>query len=193
MGYMFYNCFSLTSLDLNNFCTISAKNFQYMFYNCYLLLSLDLSNFDTTLITNMEKMFYGCSNLKFIDMKNFNEEQSNIKLNNMFYETPDNLVFCIIDETKTTSIYKQLQYKKCLTKDCTGNWKKNIKKIIKENNLCMNNCEDYILKYEYNYECLLECPKNTHPSKDNIYKCEDDIITCPKDFPFIKKVLRMNV
>lgn len=46
------------------------------------------------------------------------------------------------------------------------------------------------MKYEYNHECFLKCPKNTHPSKDNIYKCEDDIITCSKDFPFIKKDIK---
>ena len=46
------------------------------------------------------------------------------------------------------------------------------------------------MKYEYNYECLLKCPKNTHPSKNNIYKCEYGIITCPKDFPFIKKCIK---
>ncbi len=32
-----------------------------MFYNCSSLTNLDLRNFDTSKVTNMSNMFYGCS------------------------------------------------------------------------------------------------------------------------------------
>ena len=36
----------------------------YMFYDCYSLISLDLSNFNTQNVTNMSGMFAGCNSLK---------------------------------------------------------------------------------------------------------------------------------
>ena len=68
---MFYNCFSLVSLDLSNFDTSNVTDMAYMFYNCSSLVSLDLSNFITSNVYNMLYMFYGCSSLKSLDLSNF--------------------------------------------------------------------------------------------------------------------------
>ena len=64
MGYMFYNCSSLTSIGFSNFDTSKVTKLHYMFYNCYSLISIDLSKFDI--------MFYNCSSLTSINIYNFN-------------------------------------------------------------------------------------------------------------------------
>jgi len=48
-----------------------------MFYDCYSLVSLDLSNFNTKNVINMAYMFGRCRNLKFLNLKNFNTEKTN--------------------------------------------------------------------------------------------------------------------
>lgn len=71
MRQMFYNCSSLTSLDLSNFDTSAVKGFAYMFFGCSSLTSLDLSNFDTSAVTSIFNMFYNCSSLTSLDLSNF--------------------------------------------------------------------------------------------------------------------------
>ena len=64
MSYMFYNCSSLTSLNLSNFYTYNVQNMSYMFYNCCSLTSLNLSNFNAYNADNMSRMFSGIKNCK---------------------------------------------------------------------------------------------------------------------------------
>lgn len=66
MGYMFYNCSSLTSLDVAHFNTANVKVMSYMFSSCSSLTSLYLTNFNTEKVTNMENMFSGCQALTTI-------------------------------------------------------------------------------------------------------------------------------
>ena len=63
---MFYDCPSLTSLDLGNFDTSKVIDMSQMFLNCLSLISLDLSSFDTSKVTTMYCMFYGCKKLTSI-------------------------------------------------------------------------------------------------------------------------------
>ena len=84
MGNMFYNCVSLTSLNISNYDTSKVINMGNMFYNCILLTSLDLSNFDTSKVINMKNMFYNCTNLKKLDVSNFDTSKV-IDMKNMFY------------------------------------------------------------------------------------------------------------
>ena len=63
MSFMFYNCSSLTSLDVSNFDTSQVTNMSSMFYYCSSLTSLDVSNFNTSKVTDMSNMFYNCSKL----------------------------------------------------------------------------------------------------------------------------------
>ena len=72
MNSMFYNCSSLTSLDLSNFDTSNVNNMNAMFYGCNKLTSLDLSNFNTSKVTVVVDMFYGCSKLASLDLSSFN-------------------------------------------------------------------------------------------------------------------------
>ena len=83
MSYMFYNCSSLTSLDLSSFNTSNVTTMDHMFHNCSSLTSLDLSSFNTSNVTDMSYMFYNCSSLTSLDLSNFNT--SNVTdMSNMF-------------------------------------------------------------------------------------------------------------
>ena len=117
MNHMFYGCFSLTSLNLTNFDTSNVQSMYNMFYNCSLLESLDLSNFNTASVIDMNQMFYNCSSLKKLNLSNFNTSNvsnlnrmfygcqkleninlnilnSKAKINDIFYLTHSNLIFC---------------------------------------------------------------------------------------------------
>ena len=72
MSQMFYNCRSLTSLDLSHFNTSNVTSMSQMFYNCRSLTSLDLSHFDTSNVTNMRGMFYNCNSLTSLDLSGWN-------------------------------------------------------------------------------------------------------------------------
>ena len=72
MSEMFYNCSSLTSLDVSKFNTDKVKNMSYMFSVCPGLSYLDLSSFNTAEVENMSCMFSYCSGLSSLDVSKFN-------------------------------------------------------------------------------------------------------------------------
>ena len=74
MGYMFYKCWALTSLDLKNFNTQNVTNMSSMFDGCSRLKSLDLNNFNTQNVTNMSSMFSFCEALTSLELKCFNTQ-----------------------------------------------------------------------------------------------------------------------
>ncbi len=66
MSYMFFECSSLTSLDLSSFNTSKITDMYGMFYECSSLTSLDLSSFNTSKVTDMVAMFCFCDYLRTI-------------------------------------------------------------------------------------------------------------------------------
>ncbi len=65
MRYMFYNCSSLTSLDVTHFNTATVTDMGYMFYNCSSLTTIYASSkFVTPQVSNSLNMFYNCKKLK---------------------------------------------------------------------------------------------------------------------------------
>ena len=83
MRYMFYNCSSLTKLNLSTFNTINVKDMNGMFTNCISLIDLELNSFNTSNVTDMKEMFSGCWGLETLDISNFNT--SNVtNMNGMF-------------------------------------------------------------------------------------------------------------
>ena len=66
MSSMFYNCSSLTSLDVTHFNTVKVTDMSSMFYNCSSLTSLDVTHFNTAKVTNMSFMFASCGALTTI-------------------------------------------------------------------------------------------------------------------------------
>ena len=102
-----------------------------MFYNCGSLTSLNLSSFDTSLVTDMTSMFEQCSKLGYINMNDFSE-LDNLNTLNMFLGTPDDIIYCIGNENLTPSIKLQLHEKDCKNLDCEINWQQNYKNMIEE-------------------------------------------------------------
>ena len=91
MNGVFWDCNSLTSIDLSNFNTSNATDMNNMFAGCSSLTALDLSNFDTSNVTSMGNpygygyggMFGGCKSLTSLDLSNF--DTSKVKqMSNMF-------------------------------------------------------------------------------------------------------------
>ena len=83
MRYMFSSCSSLTSLDVTNFNTANVANMSYMFCRCLSLTSLDVTYFNTTNVTDMSYMFSRCVALTSLYLTNFNTEKVT-DMNNMF-------------------------------------------------------------------------------------------------------------
>ena len=83
MTCMFCGCSSLTNLNLFSLNTQNVTNMAGMFYNCSSLTNLNLSNFNTKNVTNMNYMFYKCSSLININLSNFNT-QNVTNMNGMF-------------------------------------------------------------------------------------------------------------
>lgn len=71
MWQMFYNCKSLTSLDLKTFDTHNVLSMSYMFFGCNNLTYLNVSSFDTSNVGNMMWMFAGCWKLTNLSVSNF--------------------------------------------------------------------------------------------------------------------------
>ncbi|WP_254795203.1 BspA family leucine-rich repeat surface protein, partial [Xylanibacter ruminicola] len=72
MQQMFYECSSLTSLDLRSFNTANVNTMFAMFYGCSSLASVDVSSFNTESVEYLGNMFYNCSSLTSLDLSNFN-------------------------------------------------------------------------------------------------------------------------
>ena len=84
MSYMFFNCSSLTSLDVTHFNTAKVTNMNRLFSYCSSLTSLDVTHFNTAKVTNMNRLFSYCSSLTSLDVTYFNT--ANVTgMNNMFY------------------------------------------------------------------------------------------------------------
>ena len=85
MSQVFYNCSSLISLNLSSFNTSNVTNMYWMFRSCESLTSLNLSSFNTSKVTNMSKMFYNCSSLTSLDLGSFNTLKVT-DMSGMFYD-----------------------------------------------------------------------------------------------------------
>ena len=81
---MFNGCRSLTSLDVTNFNTSNVTDMAYMFKNCSSLTSLDVTNFNTSNVTDMMGMFYGCRSLTSLDVTYFDTSKVTT-MSAMFY------------------------------------------------------------------------------------------------------------
>ena len=83
MGFMFYDCYALTSLDVSKFDTQNVEDMSNMFASCEKLKSLNVSNFNTQNVKNMSYMFYNCIGLTSLDLSKFNTQNVE-NMSNMF-------------------------------------------------------------------------------------------------------------
>ena len=65
---MFYNCFNLNYLDINNFDISNVTDMSEMFYNCSSITSLDLSNWDNRNVKDSQDMFKNMIHLEKISL-----------------------------------------------------------------------------------------------------------------------------
>ena len=99
-------CSSLKTINLNNFPTDQVTSMSAIFYDCYSLTSLDLSMFNTKNVQNMDYFFFNCHSLTSIDVTNFDTSKVTC-MKSMFY----NCSFSSIDVTKfDTSNVKIMKY-----------------------------------------------------------------------------------
>lgn len=84
MDYMFYNCSSLTDLNIRSFNTTNVEEMRSMFFCCSILEKLDLSNFNTEKVIDMGHMFHLCMKLKELDLRKFNTKNVTT-MESMFY------------------------------------------------------------------------------------------------------------
>ena len=179
MDYMFSGCSSLTSLDLSNFDISKVDSLRYMFFRCKLLTSLNLSNFITSYVNFMDYMFAYCESLEYLNLKNFHKINVGVDLN-MFTGIPQNVVICYNNNSNSGMIFKQIKIIKCYIIDCSEDWKSKQKKILSNNNTCIDNCyKDSKYIYEYNTICYENCTGGY--LENNICKCElEQCLECPK-------------
>ena len=180
MNSMFFGCSSLTSLILSNFNTSQVTNMNSMFFRCSLLTSLNLSNFNTSQVINMDYMFYGCSSLEYINLINFKE--TGLNFSSMFQKIPENVVICVNNKiSEYIKNYPMKENHKCLTIDCSDDWKSKQKKIINNTNECIERCDNSpIYKYEYNGKCYDNCSNGFFLDENNniINKCKCELDKC---------------
>lgn len=72
MVNMFYKCYDLEKVDLQNLNTSNVKSMYQMFRSCASLKTLDLSKLDTSKVETMYCMFSTCQALEELDLSSFN-------------------------------------------------------------------------------------------------------------------------
>ena len=164
-GSFFRQMSSLTSLNLSNFDMSGVTDIGWMFQGCTSLTSLDLTCLQTNSITEpVNHIFWECPNLEYI---NLNNTQFIVNDNIEFILAKKNLVFCNQDE----GIIAKFSRIECPLNDCSESWRQNQKKLIFENDQCVDDCSSTTYnKYNYNNKCYNNCPNGTY---NNNFKCED--------------------
>ena len=210
MHNTFYNCSSLTSLDVTSFNTSLVNDMQGLFGQLRSLKSLNLSNFNTSLVTNMEGMFGGSISLLSLDLSKFNislttnfigmfsncesliflniewfiktkmeniNSIASLQTENMFDNINSNLILCVDTQNQNIEMIKKIVKENILNNnDCQNICFSNSIKIDINSLECLNNCELSTMnsKYDYNNICNAICPMNTHKWPTNNFICKDD-------------------
>ena len=116
MGGMFFWCVTLKSLDLSFFNTSKVTSMFNMFRNCYSLAQLDVSNFNTSKVTSMNAMFSGCSKLTSLDLSSFNTSiiTNTIEMICMFERCNSLTSIYISDKWETNKVTEDVDmFKEC--------------------------------------------------------------------------------
>ena len=180
MNSMFACCSSLISLDLTNFDTSNVIDMTRLFWECYSLTSLDLSNFNTSKVNHMPSMFDSCTHLEYINLNNF-DESNLLNYDQMLSNIPENVVLCISENITEKKFFQEIVNIKCHIIDCSNNWESKRKKIISNNNECIDNCDnDSQYKYENNGKCYDNCENGFLYDENNnkINKCKCKLDKC---------------
>lgn len=105
MSYMFYNCSSLTAMDLSNCDITKVTNMRLMFTNCSSLKTLDASNLNASKLTNIRDFVSNCKNLETLNMEGF-KTQNTVNLEQSFMNCAKLKELDLIGITKVNSMYQ---------------------------------------------------------------------------------------
>ena len=191
MDSMFSHCLSLTTLNLSNFDISSLSSIDSMFYNCNNLEYINLYNFNESklrqnIFANVPNNLIICmdniTNISIInsinDAYNFTNFINHYNLNHYsYYNSFYNAYY-------NTFYYNNIK-DNCFTVDCSNDWKARQKKLISNNNKCIESCNDSKqYPYEYNGKCYAKCSKGYFYDNNNQTikcKCElDQCLLCPQ-------------
>ena len=151
-----------------------------IFLNCKSLTSLNLSNFDTSNLGQINALFKGCLNLEYINLQNFIENNNMEKISEVFDNIPENIVICL-EQEKTKSLVNLIKTKSCYVIYCGDDWIRYQKKLIKDNNTCVDSCNN-IMDYEFEFKgkCYNSCEYGFFYDKENPEqkKCKCNLDNC---------------
>ena len=102
MSSMFYECSSLTSLDLSGLDVSNVTTMYNMFSNCRSLSSLNLSGWDTSNVTDMSSMFTTCESLTTLDLSHF--DTSNVTDMREMFTTCESLTTLDLSGWNTSNV-----------------------------------------------------------------------------------------
>ena len=114
MSYMFALCRNLTKLDVSRFDTSHVTNMSYMFWACKSLTTLDLSAFDTSNVTDMRWMFSGCSALTALNVSGF--KTSNVTNMDVMFAFCESLTALDVSGFNTSKVTDM----GCMFQSCCG-------------------------------------------------------------------------
>ena len=135
-----------------------------MFYNCYSLISLKIEELNLSKLEKTDNMFYRCTSLQYLNLTNF---YSNITSSNgMFRDCNSNLIYCIDDTKEYKFLFDLNNFRKSCSDMCTKYFSK--KYIIENKTCIDTCANEIIYKYDFNNICLENCPNNTILANDNI-------------------------
>ena len=103
MSDMFFNCRSLTSLDLSSLNTANVTNMTSMLSDCTALTSLDLSGWNTANVTSMWCMFNSSTSLTSLDLSGWNTANVT-NMVAMFYYCSSLKTIYVGDEWSTSAV-----------------------------------------------------------------------------------------
>ena len=110
MGYMFYKCFSLMSIDLSCFNTSNVYNMGHMFAYCRKLNTVEISNLDVSNIRYATAMFFYCVSLEKANMPKSKwlkiECMSNMFFNCVNLKQLNNFSIKISNNVQITDMFK---------------------------------------------------------------------------------------
>ena len=143
-SYMFFNCKSITSIDLSLFNTSEVVDMAYMFSGCINLYSINLTSFNTSRVKGMSNMFSECRNLNSIDLSSF--DTKNVNSMSYMFSNCKNLKFIDLSSLDSSNlINNSYMLVGCGNLEKVKSKKNFISKDI--DSLCLNN--DLNLKKNY--------------------------------------------
>ena len=114
MEQMFYNCTSLTYLNISNWDTSKVTNMNSMFRDCRSLKTLDVSRWNTSNVTSMNLMFDNCESLTTLDISSWDTSKVTDMygmFGNLTIDDADNVT--IIGDNALTTIKGIIDMKSC--------------------------------------------------------------------------------